>query len=228
MEMIYKELTLDASAAAHPETQERLRLIFLGNPDLLSDLRHLNPGRPGGKYDPFFEALPGLVEQVTAADDRRHNTAHLSQFISLPDIISQATALCPEGTLIPSKSLVRLQFAPRNHYTHAALNFTSKIEVQYKIQRRQLRSSHPDEHFCQAQLKYLKEMAIRLKGKLALLFCDDKAKVPFGEPGLAVSTGVRGKASIVPTSTTLTAMDHDMTMGSLTPSVTLNCTIPEC
>ena len=34
-DLIYKELTLDATAAAHPETQERLCLIFLGSLTLL-------------------------------------------------------------------------------------------------------------------------------------------------------------------------------------------------
>ena len=56
---------------------------------------------------------------------------------------------------------------------------------------------------------------------------DDKAKVPVGEPGGAVSTGVRGMLSIVPTDTTLVALDQGMVKTSLTPSVVLNCKIPE-
>ena len=123
--------------------------------------------------------------------------------------------------------MVRLQFSPRNPYTHAALNLTSKIKVQYKIQKRQLGSVHPDDHYCAAQLKYLKEKAVEMKEDTFLLFCDDKAKVPFGEPGSAVSTGVRGRMSIVPTATTLGALDHDMqSKASLVPSVTLECNIP--
>ena len=227
-DLIYKELALDASAAEHPETQERLRLIYLGNHGLLADLRHVNPGRPSGTYDQFFEVLGDLVEGITAADERRHGMAHLSEFISLGEMIEKATSLCPEGTPIPSKALVRLQFAPRNPYCHAALNFTSKLQVQYKIQRRQLRVGHPDDHYCNAQLKYLKSKAVELKPyPSAFLCCDDKAKVPFGEPGSSVSTGVRGKTSIVPSSTTLVALDHDMTKASLTPSVVLDCKIPE-
>ena len=86
----------------------------------------------------------------------------------------------PEGTPVPSKSLVRLQFAPRNPYCHAALNFMSEIQVQYKIQRRQLQVGHSDDHYCNAQLKYLKCKAVQLKeDPSALLCCDDKAKVPF-------------------------------------------------
>ena len=94
--------------------------------------------------------MAGIVEEVTAADDRRHGEAHLSEFISLNEMIEKTKEVCPEGTAIPSSSLVRLQFVPRNPYSHAALNFTSKLKVQYKIQRRQLRLSHIDAHFCNA------------------------------------------------------------------------------
>jgi hypothetical protein len=226
-DLIYKELALDATTASHPVTQERLRLIFHGEPGLLTDLRQLNPGRPTGRFDTFFEKLTEIVEQVTAADDRRHKEAHLSEWLSLEELVKQTSEKCPPETPIPSKSLVRLQFAPRNPYTHAAMNFTSRIQVQYKIQRRQLRASHQDSHYCAAQLKYLKEKAVESKGTAALLFCDDKAKVPVGEPNIPVSTGVRGRMSITPCSTTLGALDHDMTKSSLTPSVLLRCDIPE-
>ena len=50
-EFIYKELALDGTAAAHPVTEERLRLISLGHSGLVTDLRFLNPGRPNSKYD---------------------------------------------------------------------------------------------------------------------------------------------------------------------------------
>ncbi|XP_033647591.1 uncharacterized protein LOC117307057 [Asterias rubens] len=226
-EMIYTELCIDGKKALHPVTQHRLHLIFLGEHDLLADLRHLNTGRPSNKFDVFFEQLEKIVEQITAADERRHNIAHLSEWISLKELIKRTSEQCPPGTLIPSTTLVRLQFAPRNPYTHRALTFTSKINVQYKIQRRQLRASHQDDHYCAAQFRYLKAKACEMKGIALLLCCDDKAKIPVGEPGCAVSTGVRGKKTLAPTSTTLSSMDHDMTKASLTPSVVLKCAIPD-
>ncbi|CAC5400126.1 unnamed protein product [Mytilus coruscus] len=225
-DLIYKELTLDAATVNHPVTQERLRLIFLCEQGLLADLRNLNAGRPTGTYDVFFDKLSGVVEEVTAADDRRHNVSHLSQWISLDELIKISSKKCPEGTQIPSKSLVRLQFAPKNPYTRAALNFTEKIQVQYKIQRRQLRSAHPDDHYCAAQLKYFKKMASELRELAAVFFCDDKAKIPVGSPGCPISTGVRGKKSIAPTCSTFGAKDHDMSMSSITPSVILQCEVP--
>lgn len=82
--------------------------------------------------------------------------------------------------------------------------------MQFKIQCRQLRAAHMDSHFCNAQFKYLKAFAIEEKEKCTLTCADDKEKVPIGEPGLSVSTGVRGKRSIVPTISTLVALGHDM------------------
>ena len=53
-EFIYKELALDGTAAAHPVTEERLRLISLGHSGLVTDLRFLNPGKLNNKYDIFL------------------------------------------------------------------------------------------------------------------------------------------------------------------------------
>lgn len=200
LESVYKELSLDKSARTMPEIHERVRLILLGETGLLTDMRVTNT-RPGGKYDKFFEVLEGIIEAVTAADDRRHNVAHLAEWLSLEDMMKQAQEKCEAGTPIPSKSLVRLQFTPRNPYTHTALQFTSRLKVQYKIQRRQIRASHPDAHYCNAVLKYLKEFAVSRKNDVCLLFCDDKAKIPYGEPGHIISTGVPGKQSIAPVGT---------------------------
>lgn len=226
-DLIYAELCVDGASSSHPETQQRLRLIFLGEKGLLADLRHLNAGRPSNKFDVFFEQLAIVVEQVTAADDRRHNVSHLSEWISVRELIQRAVERCPPETPLPSPSLVRLHFAPRNPYTHTALTFTSKLNVQFKIQRRQLRISHPDDHYCAAQLRYLKEKACEMLNHVVFLCCDDKAKVPVGDPGSAVSTGVRGKKTLAPTTTTLVSLDHDMTKSSLTPSVILQCNIPD-
>ena len=49
-----------------------------------------------------------------------------------------------------------------------------------------------------------------IEGSVALLSRDDKAKVDFGEPGVVLSTGVRGKNSLIPTTSILGALDHDV------------------
>jgi hypothetical protein len=228
LDFLYKEIGWDASVADNPEMYQRLQLIFSGECGIVADLRTLNPGRPGDKYETFFQHLETVVTSVTAEDERRHNVAHMSQWLSVKDLVAQAAALCPPDTPIPSNALVRLQFTPRNPYSHAAMSFTSRYKVQYKIQRRQLRVSHPDDHYCAALLRYIKSLSVTL-GHVAcqLYFCDDKAKVPIGEPNVALSTGVRGKMCLAPAATTVSAADHDVHhKGSLTPSVLLQCDTP--
>ena len=68
---------------------------------------------------------------------------------------------------------------------------------------------------------------MELKEKCIFVCMDDKAKIPVGDPELPVSTGVRGKKSIVPVATVLSAADHDMNKANLTPSVILKCEIPD-
>ena len=104
----------------------------------------------------------------------------------------------------------------------------SRFEVQYKIQRCQLRLFHPDDHFCAALLKYMKHLAIKVRDDCIMFCYDDKAKVYLGEPGTVLSTGARSKKTLAPTSTTIAALDHDVNhKGSLTPSVYLRCDIPD-
>lgn len=100
---IYRTLTNDASAPSNPVMEERLRLISLRNTDIIDDLRHLNTGRPHA-FDNFFQKLQEIVEEVTAADDRRHNVCHMSQWISLKEMIAKAEEKCEKDDLIPSAS----------------------------------------------------------------------------------------------------------------------------
>ena len=168
------------------------------------------------------------MEEIAAADERRHQVEHLSEFISVKDLIQQVKADLPENTPIPRESTVLFSFVPKNAHRKAAKLYKSKVPLQFKIQSRQLRSSHQDDHYCAALFKYIRQYAVKFK-KLVSFFCvDDKAKVDFGEPGAANSTGVRGKKSIVPITSTLVALDHDLqTKGSITPSVCLKIDIPD-
>lgn len=168
------------------------------------------------------------MEELTAVDDRRHGEAHFSQFISVADLIRQVEKECPPNTNIPSESSVLFAFMPKNTYSHAAKLYKGKINLQFKVQSRQIRISHPDQHFCAANFKYMREYAVMNRDICSFYCLDDKSKVDYGEPGTAMSTGVRGKKSLVPSSSTLACLDHDLgSKGSLTPSVFLEVNIPE-
>ena len=85
-----------------------------------------------------------------------------------------------------------------------------------------------DDHYCAALFKYLREYAIKVQDRCTLVFADDKSKIDIGEPGALVSTGVRGKKTLAPVTSQLSALDHDVqSKSSLTPSVTMICEIPD-
>ncbi len=82
--------------------------------------------------------------------------------ICLTGYLSEVTKRYPEGTKIPSKSLVHLQFTPRNRNTQASLQYTRRYPLQHKIQARQLCDEHLDSHYAAALFKYFKEYAVKL------------------------------------------------------------------
>jgi hypothetical protein len=227
---IYTDLSLDSTAMQNPTLDTRVQQAILSeDPDLVFDMRHMNPGRPNDTFNTFFEKLGSKVEEFAAVDDRRHGSVcHFSKFISVPDLIQDVAKDLPEGTPIPSESSVLYSFVPKNADTKAAKLYTCKVPLQFKVQTRQLRLSHVDEHYCCALYKYAREYSIKFKDNVTFLSVDDKCKVDFGEPGQAIQTGVRGKKAIVPTGTSLSALDHDLqSKGSLTPSVCLKIDLPD-
>ncbi|CAC5365131.1 unnamed protein product [Mytilus coruscus] len=111
---IYSKLTLDASSLQNPTLDARVKQANLAeDAELVLDMRHMNPGRPNNTFKTFFEALVDKTEQNTAADERRHNVCHLSNYISIPDLIHSVSKDLPEGTPIPSESTVLFTFVPK-------------------------------------------------------------------------------------------------------------------
>ena len=155
-------------------------------------------------------------------------TLNIYQNMSVKNLVKEVENELPADTPIPSESTVLLSFVPKNSHKKVAKLYKSKVPLQFKVQSRQLRSSHQDDHYCAAIFKYLHQYAVKFRENVTFLCIDDKAKVDFGEPGVAVATGVRGKKSIVPVTSTLAALDHDMqSKGSLTPSVCPEVDIPD-
>ena len=194
---VYRELTSDASREiSRAEIDQRVQLaIETNDPELIVDLRHLNEGRPGDTFDAFFRELELVVDEITAADDRRHGICHMSEFLSVKDLIKRVKEKLPVKTPIPSESTVIHAFAPPNIHSKTAQYYTGKINLKHTVQRRQLRAFHVDAHWCNALYRYLRELSIKNRHSAVFISCDDKAKVVFGEPGSAISSGVRGKTS---------------------------------
>ena len=102
------------------------------------------------------------------------------QFLSIDEMEKKPLAISPDDSPIPSKSLVPLQYAPRNPYAKTAQNFTRWLTVQYKMQRRQLRLSHPDELYCNAQWNISKREPLNRNKIASYSFVTTKQKYRSG------------------------------------------------
>jgi hypothetical protein len=105
------------------------------------------------------------------------------------------------------------------------MHYTGRFNIKYQVQARQLRKDHPDAHYCACLFRYLREFAIFYHEYVCFIAADDKHKIQIGE-GVATSTGVRNKKSLVGVNSTLVASDHDFTKLSLTPSVIFFINVP--
>ena len=142
--------------SASQKVDERVDIMIeLGDPEFISDLRHLNSGLTN-KFDTFWNYAQKYFkntvnETVLAVDERRHDTIqHLAQAISIRDLRQQVTNLCPSDTEIPSEQWLRLQFWPRNPTYLSSLKYTGKLDAKFMVQSRQLRSNHIDNHYASA------------------------------------------------------------------------------
>lgn len=129
---------------------------------------------------------------------------------------------------IPSESTVLLAFVPKNAHANVSKLYKGRVPMKMKVQTRQLRASHQDEHYCASLFKMLREYAVKFREQISFVCMDDKSKIDFGEPGVHISSGFRGRKSIVPVESALSCLDHDVSSkGSLTPSVVLLVDISE-
>lgn len=68
-------------------------------------------------------------------------------------LFSQVKTQLPDDTPCPSVEWFRLQFYPRHSKHKTAKRYTARLEVKHMVQQRQLRNTHPDEHYCNAVFK---------------------------------------------------------------------------
>ena len=87
---VYRTLTGDSSTeATSSEIDQRVQLaIESEDADLVIDLRHLYKGWPGDTFDVFFKELANMADQIITADDIRHGVSHMSEFLSIRDLIN--------------------------------------------------------------------------------------------------------------------------------------------
>jgi hypothetical protein len=95
------------------------------------------------------------------------------------------------------------------------------------IQIRQLHMDHIDSYYASAIFQYLKELAIKFKENIWLVFLDNKHCCKIGEPGHPVAAIEREKQVVVSTNEIFAVSDHDFTKCNLISSVMMICNIPD-
>ena len=219
---IYHSLTGDHSTArtsAKKGVDERMaEALSMEDPDIVIDLRELNSNGKD-RYGVFWEKCAHYLSSCTSVHERRHaSITFMAKAISIRDLVEQVAKLCPEGTPIPSKSWVQLNFCPRNPNTHVAKLYTGRLKAKHMIQKRQFRKFHPDSHYCAAIFRYMRDFALRYRSISMFVCLDDKHRCQVGEPGFPV---------IVSSNDTFAVGDHDFCKFSVIPSVALMIEIPE-
>ena len=149
---------------------------------------------------------------------RRHGVSRICEFLSIPDLIKKVALRLPSDTKIRSEATVRYAFAPPNMHFRTSKYYTGIVNLKYVVQRRQLRAFHTD----------ARELAVIYREDSVFLSCDDKSKMDYGEQANVISTGVRGKKSVVLVNSVLGTLDHDLqSKGYITPTVSLIIDIQE-
>ena len=231
---MYQELTGNSTAAtttaqAKKQADVAEFISHTDEPTLLLDLRALNGNPQSIKFDEFWDEIHKLFNEYQTADqERRHgDIAYLPFAISTRELIDRVQRRKP-GILVPSEEWVRLQFSPENPCHKSTIKHTGRFKIKYMVQRRQMRSEHPDSKYAYVYYTYLKELAVKYRENTMLVFLDDKATIPVGEPKHAISTNVRAhNRSLGSENLVIEALDHDWKLYGLVPSVVLVCDIPD-
>ena len=235
LRFFYRSLTGDASAPndiTEAEIDSRVQEVIDMEPDdpqTVFDLREAHKPTGETKYQVFWdEAAKFINEDIgTAVDDRRHaSVTHLTKAISIHDFREQVKARVPEETAIPSDEWLRLQFWPKAPKTRVGLQHTGRLKVQYMVQQRQFRKSHPDEHYASAIFRYLHQFAIKYKEESIMAAWMTNTKSKWENLAFPVAAVERGKRVLVKVGASFEVGDHDFTKFSLVPSVTLVNDIP--
>ncbi|PKB96241.1 hypothetical protein RhiirA5_435175 [Rhizophagus irregularis] len=213
---LLQDLSGDSSSSSNEltkEMQDRIQTVLdLQDPEIILDLRIVP-----AVHDRRASSVLYLPIAMSISDLKK---------IIIQKLESKYGAPLNSEICIPSDEYIRLQFWPKNPATQTASQYTGRFNIKYKIQTRQLSKFHPDAHYCAALFQYMRLFSIKFRKYTSFICADDKHKIAIGE-GIATSTGVRNKKSLVPQNVDLTSSDHDYTKLSLTPSVTLFIDIPE-
>ena len=192
VQIYFQEITGDNSKAdtqKQAEYDERIRCIIKNaDPALCRDLR-INNGKKT-KFDSFWDIAKNVMEELTAADDRRHTQGSTTSGKVVVNMAIAITArdlydMCKNAYLkkqlpeneIPLFSWFKFQFWSKDSTTHTALNYTGRFPVKYMLQQRMIRKSHDNNHYAHAIFKYAREYAVSTRDICSFVCTDNKYKI---------------------------------------------------
>ena len=108
-----------------------------------------------------------------------------------------------------------------------AMNYTSRFNVRFMVQQRNIRKFSPDDHYCNALFKYAKQLVIKFSDHCAFISIDDECKIKVGEPNCPVAAVAHGKRVLVSKEQVFQVADHDMSSITLIPTVGFSHDIPD-
>lgn len=223
------EYTPENKQTAQIDLRTSKILLELDDTELIFDLRKNNGKTCDPRLEPFWSELGKFLDEKSVVHERRHtDTQYMPIAMSVEDLRNQIIKRLPEGTPAPSTSWIRLNFCPSNPMHNSAQNYTGKFNVKFAVQQRLLRVQHADLPYGKHQFYLLKDFACKWRDHVVLQSLDDKAIVPIGEPGQAVSTGVRAHhGGLVSDPRQNLALDHDFHVAGIVPSVCFVVDVPE-
>ncbi|XP_065929132.1 uncharacterized protein [Magallana gigas] len=223
------EYTPENKQTAQIDLRTSKILLELDDTELIFDLRKNNGKTCDPRLEPFWSELGKFLDEKSVVHERRHtDTQYMPFAMSVEDLRNQIIKRLPEGTPAPSTSWIRLNFCPSNPMHNSAQNYTGKFNVKFAVQQRLLRVQHADLPYGKHQFYLLKDFACKWRDHVVLQSLDDKAIVPIGEPGQAVSTGVRAHhGGLVSDPRQNLALDHDFHVAGIVPSVCFVVDVPE-
>jgi hypothetical protein len=181
-----------------------------------------------GSYLPKAITIRAMISICVDRLCVKHNIVVESTASSSADFDRKKEVLFSEhGVRVPSDKWVAYQFTPTNRSTKESLRYMGRFKPQWKVQRRQVHKGNVDAHWCNAMQRNQREFALLYREHVYFLSMDDKAKVPIGDPGYPIDSGVRAHhAAIGFADAEILAADHDFHLGSVTPSGILFITAP--
>ena len=81
--------------------------------------------------------------------------------ISMRDLYTNCVSAANSAGLsnedIPSFSWFKFQIWPKSDFLKTSMTYTGRFQVKYLVQQKNLRKHSPDENYCAAIFKYLRE-----------------------------------------------------------------------